>query len=83
VKKRVWEIKIRQTNHPNPPLNESNPENTRKPPPPTIQTKQWQFSSHSVPKQHQNKPEKPAKQQNNRENNPKPPTTKNTPKKPL
>ena len=44
----------------------SNAKNTRIPPPPTLQAIQVLFSSNSVPNQHPNKPEKPAKQRNNR-----------------
>jgi hypothetical protein len=55
-----------------PPNNERNPKNPRKPPTPTIQAIQWLFSSNSIAEQHPNKPENPAKQQNNPQNNPKP-----------
>jgi len=48
-----------------PPNTERNPKNTRKQQPPTLQAKQQPFNSRTVAKQHQNKPKKPAKQQNN------------------
>jgi hypothetical protein len=46
----------------NPPLNERNPKNTRKPSPPTFQAIQGLFSSYSVANATQKHPEKPAKQ---------------------
>jgi hypothetical protein len=63
-------------------MNYNNPEN-RPDTSPTPKAIQKPFSSYSVPKQHPNKPQKPAKQQNKPQNNPKPHTTKNTPEKPL